>query len=271
MNVEIDAELPKLQKKGTLHALRQISRLGKITYDALRFMYRGYAKPDQNIDVRPDTGVVAPGKPLMIETSEPFFDIHYTTDGSEPTRTSPLMDHALAISDPAHTRLKSISTRGEFDRDVALHLRSGAVIKPDRAAKPGEKTSPIHYAYYDEKSWPRMNGRPFEQGDSEKNDPADPKRETFAARYERDYVIPADDYYAIVLNSTQEAHLWFAGQDVGHTIAHKDPRWRVLVLPLQAGVYRARLDLLHAEKGNDGLDVHLYRYNAENGWENEVK
>ncbi len=34
----------------------------KATYDALRFMYRGYVKPDQNIDVRPDAGIVAPGQ-----------------------------------------------------------------------------------------------------------------------------------------------------------------------------------------------------------------
>ena len=243
----------------------------KATYDALRFMYRGYAKADQNLEVRPDTGIVAPGKPLIVESSEPFFDIHYTTDGSEPTRTSPLMDRVLAISDPQHTRLKSISTRGDFDRDIPLHLRSGAIVKPARAAKPDEKTSAVRYAYFDEKSWPRMSGKPFEQGTSEKDNPADPAREKFAARYEREYVIPADDYYAIVLSSTQEAHLWFAGQDVGHTIAHKDPRWRVLVLPLQAGVYTARLDLLHAEKGNDNVEVHLYRYDEKNGWENRVQ
>jgi pimeloyl-ACP methyl ester carboxylesterase len=243
----------------------------KATYDALRFMYRGYAKPDEHIDVRPDSGIVAAGKPLMLESPSPFFDIHYTTDGSEPTRASPLMEHVLAISDPAHIRLKSISTRGEFDRDVPLQLRSGATLKPERAAKPGEKTSPIRYAYFDEKSWPRMTGKPFEQGVSEKGDPADPKREKFAARYERDYVIPADDYYAIVLISTQDAHLWFAGQDIGHTIAHKDPRWRTQVLPLQAGVYSARLDLLHVEKGNDDVEIHLIRYDEKNGWENEVK
>jgi hypothetical protein len=37
MAVDIQAELPKLKKKGHLQALRQISRLGRITYDALRF------------------------------------------------------------------------------------------------------------------------------------------------------------------------------------------------------------------------------------------
>ena len=37
MEVEIEASLPKLKKHGRLHALRHISRLGRITYDALRF------------------------------------------------------------------------------------------------------------------------------------------------------------------------------------------------------------------------------------------
>src|SRR5262249_47452894 len=37
MEVDIDANLPKLEKHGKLHALRSISRLGKITYKALGF------------------------------------------------------------------------------------------------------------------------------------------------------------------------------------------------------------------------------------------
>ena len=37
MEVEIDASLPKLKKHGKLHALRRISRLGRITYEAVHF------------------------------------------------------------------------------------------------------------------------------------------------------------------------------------------------------------------------------------------
>jgi hypothetical protein len=37
MDVEIDASLPKLKKHGRLYALRRISGLGRITYEALRF------------------------------------------------------------------------------------------------------------------------------------------------------------------------------------------------------------------------------------------
>ena len=37
MDVEIDASLPKLKKQGRMQALRYISRLGEITYRAIRF------------------------------------------------------------------------------------------------------------------------------------------------------------------------------------------------------------------------------------------
>ncbi|MGH9720837.1 MAG: hypothetical protein ACRD8O_11540 [Bryobacteraceae bacterium] len=37
MQVEIEAELPKLHRQGRLSALRKISDLGRITYEALRF------------------------------------------------------------------------------------------------------------------------------------------------------------------------------------------------------------------------------------------
>jgi hypothetical protein len=37
MDVEIEANLPKLQKHGRLNALRRISRLGRITYEAVSF------------------------------------------------------------------------------------------------------------------------------------------------------------------------------------------------------------------------------------------
>ncbi len=37
MDVEIQASIPKLQKRASLKALRVISKIGKVTYDALRF------------------------------------------------------------------------------------------------------------------------------------------------------------------------------------------------------------------------------------------
>ncbi len=37
MKMDVEASLPKLKKEGRLHALRRISAIGRITYEALRF------------------------------------------------------------------------------------------------------------------------------------------------------------------------------------------------------------------------------------------
>ncbi len=46
MDVEIDAELPKLKKSGKLQALRSISKLGQITYQGLKFIGDNTIKND---------------------------------------------------------------------------------------------------------------------------------------------------------------------------------------------------------------------------------
>jgi len=46
MAMDIDARLPKLQKTGRLHALRQISRVGQITYQGLKFIGDNTIKND---------------------------------------------------------------------------------------------------------------------------------------------------------------------------------------------------------------------------------
>lgn len=46
MDVEINANLPKLQRQGKLHALRRISRLGQITYQGLKFIGDNTIKND---------------------------------------------------------------------------------------------------------------------------------------------------------------------------------------------------------------------------------
>lgn len=46
MEVEIEAKLPRLKKQGTFHALRQVSRLGQISYQGVRFVGDKMVKKD---------------------------------------------------------------------------------------------------------------------------------------------------------------------------------------------------------------------------------
>jgi hypothetical protein len=70
MEVEIEASLPKLKKHGRLRALRRISRLGRITYEALHFegdntiktnvIARYLAAETQSQSTEPDALAVTP-------------------------------------------------------------------------------------------------------------------------------------------------------------------------------------------------------------------
>jgi len=46
MEVDIEAKLPRLNKEGKFQALRQVSRLGQVTYDAVRFVGDKVVKND---------------------------------------------------------------------------------------------------------------------------------------------------------------------------------------------------------------------------------
>jgi hypothetical protein len=64
MEVDIDASLPKLKKTGKLHALRNISKVGTVTYRALRFTGDDSVKKDViarylNTENRPQDGSLA--------------------------------------------------------------------------------------------------------------------------------------------------------------------------------------------------------------------
>ena len=84
-------------------------------------------------------------------------------------------------------------------------------------------------------------------------------------------MIPNDGYYVVVLRSSEDARLTFGGREIGQTQAHKDPRFRALVLPLQAGVYTAKLDYLQTEKSAE-LGVEIYGFNEKDeDWNVEVK
>ncbi|MFN7995689.1 MAG: hypothetical protein U0Q18_18915 [Bryobacteraceae bacterium] len=73
MEVEIQASLPKLKKQGRLQALRRISRLGRITYEAIRF--EGDNTVKNNVIARyltADAQAQAEGAPSLAVTPENY-------------------------------------------------------------------------------------------------------------------------------------------------------------------------------------------------------
>ncbi len=240
----------------------------KATFDALKFMYRGYDAKQLNVD--PSEGIVEKGHPLTLQADTDRFDIFFTTDGSEPTSSSQKMDNMLAVSNPETMRIKEISARGQYDREIPLHLTYGDALLPIHAAKGNEKKE-YRFAYYAPEAWPAFHAAPFEKGRAADVEMNHIRRETFSGIVERDYVVPADGYYAFVLGSSDKATLTVAGKKLIGIDGNDSRQHRVFVVPLRAGVYPVQVSFIRTSK-NSMLDFHFHQLKEDGtGWENELQ
>ena len=240
----------------------------KATFDALKFMYRGYDAKQLNVD--PSEGIIEKGQPLMLQANTDRFDIYFTTDGSEPTAASQKMDNLLAVSNPETMRIKEISARGQYDRELPLHLKYGDALLPVRAAKGNEKKE-YRFAYYAPEAWPAFRATPFESGRGVDVEMNHIRREKISGIVERDYVVPTDGYYAFVLGSSDKATLTVAGKKLIDIDGSDNRQHRVFVVPLRAGIYPVRVSFIRTSK-NAMLDFHFHQFkNDGSGWENELR
>ena len=241
----------------------------KATFDALKYMYRGFH--EQPISVDPSTALIAKDRPpLVLQANTDRFDIYYSTDGSEPTVSSPKMDNMLTVVDPEKIRVKEISSRGHYDENVSLHFKHGDPPSPSHAATGNEKIE-YRYAYYEPEAWPKFRGRPFEKGNAGDVDMDHIKRESFAGAIERDYVVPADGYYAFVIGASDGGRLSVAGKTLIDIDAKSHDKRQIMAVPLHAGVYPVRFEFMHGSK-NTQLDFHFLQFkDDENGWDHEMK
>jgi len=241
----------------------------KGTYDALKFAYQGYTS--NAIEVLPSHGILIKGKPMLVEVGNERFDMRYTSDGSVPDASSPEVGETLTITDPEKTTIKLLSTRGTFDRVIALKLRSGAAMVPDKRAADDGGATTWQYAFYPAQAWPKVDaGKPLAVGTTEKAmDFSQAQRDDFAGAVDRYLDVPADGYYVFHVDSTDQARLSLSGKALIDVDASKGPREQAFVVPLQRGRYHARLVFRHASRTSDvRLTVFQCRDDEPRWWKN---
>jgi predicted alpha/beta superfamily hydrolase len=238
----------------------------KATYDALRFLFSGFA--EQGVGVDTPYGIVVKGQPVPLQADTDRLDIHYTEDGSEPTRASPKMPRLMRSADPTRLRLKSLSARGEFDQELPLHLSFGEAILPDKNAK-ADAPNIISYAYFDGSAWPQLSGQPFAHGRTKNLDLDHVDKATFAGYGEHNHTVPADGYYLFVLGTTDKARLIINGKTLLDLSSDGKMVNRPFIVPLHAGVYRVRVEFLRKKGG--ALNVEFLRFDPVEGWSGNVE
>jgi predicted alpha/beta superfamily hydrolase len=237
----------------------------KGTYDALKFSYQGYMK-DQ-IELFPTGGIVIKGKPVfLVSDADKDLDLHYSTDGSEPSAASPKVHGALAVSDPEKTQIKLLSNRGIFDRAIPHRLKSGTVLPPSRTAK---TTGTWHVSFYPTEAWTNFkHSKALKTFDTDKEiDFSGAGRDAFAGSVERNLDIPAEGYYVFAVASSNKTRLSIAGRP----LLDSDGGRPAYIVPLQRGVYRVRLELQRTPNTGDvSMSVFQCKDGEQEWWKNEL-
>jgi predicted alpha/beta superfamily hydrolase len=234
----------------------------KSTYDALKYAYLGYA--DDPIDFSPGSGIVVKGKPVVLRTNTDHRDIHYTTDGSEPNASSPKMDTAILVSDPSRTRFKSISTKGIYDQNIPHNLTLGEPFAPsDRSSNQSGKG--WHFAFYSvaQNEWPDFESvKPFGESTTDRTVNINhPGKEKFAGSIDQYIDVPSDSYYIFQMHTAGKARFFVSDKKVMENNGLHGPWYDSVVVPLERGIHRVRLEFLHMTTSED-IQLEVFRYKA---------
>lgn len=92
------------------------SMIFKTVYDGFKYTYNGYTTTD--INYHPMSGIILKDKPFNLFCfPEEHLDVHYTTDGTEPTAASPRLTAGVSqITVPVQLTLKVLAARNEYAR-----------------------------------------------------------------------------------------------------------------------------------------------------------
>ena len=203
------------------------------------------------------------GRPVVLGVFGARLDVHYTTDGSEPTEESPQADGAVTVSDPGKARLKEISTRGEFDREIAVKLKLGAPLAPVGGIRSAQQSEEWRYSLFQEEAWPNLGtkraAKPVGAGSTTKDlSLKDIGRERVAGRLIRTLVVPSDGYFIFALRASR-GRLRLGNTVLISNEGPDDQRMRSFLAPLRAGSYPLSVDFVTATE-HPSLYLAVFRY-----------
>jgi hypothetical protein len=197
-------------------------------------------------------GIVVKGQLIRLLVTARRVHLHYTTDGSSPTGTSPGdSDGAITIDNPDKLRLAVLSNRGVFDRVVPMQLRAGAPLAPRATGKGDEADANWRYSVYSATAWPHLGTtKPTFVGSA--TDELSLGRfgeSTLVVSVHRRLRVLEDGYYVFAVDADR-ARLGLDGATVISNNGDLGHRTITYLAPLRRGVYSLSVDLLRANAGS---------------------
>jgi len=248
-------------------------------WDGLKFSYGGfYASPggyyptSRKIAIKPKRGIVLKDKPFKLICYNLMADtyVHYTTDGTEPTKSSPTLagdETPLILKNNSKIILKSIGKREEYNRIDSCYFEIGsvfsAILRP-KEIKPGG----LHYAYY-EGEWDTLPNlrkiKPATSGLAGKNFNVNKSsgKKNFACLMDGYIEIDQPGYYIFEMGSGNDYSKVYLGNQLilGNHFVHSDGE--AYMMPLEKGFYPFRIEYFHKKGDNDLQPIYLKPENTD--------
>lgn len=236
-------------------------------WDGLKFSYGGFYastggySTSRKIAIKPKRGIVLKDVPFNLTCYNLMADryLHYTTNGTEPTLSSPTLagdETRISLARDSKVMVKSIGARSEYNKLDSACFVVGETLKsiaePKKARQGG-----LFYACYQSTSdsFPDLKkSKPVKQGiagkDFDVNKFANEKN--FACILTGYIKIEHTGYYILEMGGGNDhSRVYLSNRQVlgNHFIRDEGEMY---LLPLQAGFYPFRIEYFH-KKGEAGL------------------
>ena len=217
----------------------------KSVYDGLKFFYDGYI--NRGVVFHPMSGIAVKDKPFTLFYFGLPGPVHFTTDGSEPTASSPRMAPENTVLNPVKISAKVLDRASRYNQATVGEFTIGKALAPH--AKP-EQARPggFHYAYY-EGEWSELPDfsklKPVKSGIAGKDfDLAKlPRQTNYGCLMEGDIEIQKDGYYIFVLDSDDGSKFFLDGKLlIANDGLHGAGNPRTFMVPLEKGFYPVRVE-----------------------------
>jgi len=224
----------------------------KNMYDGLRLAYSGYG--GKVLEFHPSNGLVLKDKPIKIWYFDDTSKVRYTVDGSQPSKSSPLIRAETEISGPAKVTLKLFTDRSKYDKSVSGEFKESSYL-PTTPLRKNYKPGGFNYAYY-EGAWDKLPDfktlKPVKEGiaDSTFNIDKLPRQNNFAVVIDGQFEVKEEGYYIFGLQSDDGSKMYLGNKLIIDLDGlHGDDIQQSYIAPLKKGFYPIRIEYFQKEGG----------------------
>lgn len=217
----------------------------KSIYDGLKFSY-GWR--NTRLGFHPMDGIILKNKPIKLWYFGDTTQVHYTSNGTDPTILSSKIQSEISLADAAKITIKQFTNRARYD-----HIKTGdfTIGKSFRPISKPKNVQPggFHYAYY-EGEWntsedfkdlkPQQTGITNTDFDANKL----PHKNNFTLVIDGLLESKEEGYYIFTMDADKDSKLYLNNRLLIRWEGSSSNRTYSYIVPLKKGFYPLRLEYL---------------------------